>query len=156
MSHYHGLTRISRHFNQEIAANCDKFIRTGVAWLSFCLILSPRWPGANEKGRNVLGNSLKHRGLVGMALTDASRAGLSPVSAWACNQALPIAARGVWGETPGAGISPPAETRKPRGGGPRLGGGGMNPTQRVATKHVATQAAATGSTCVARAEQRAR
>jgi hypothetical protein len=91
-----------------------------------------------------------------MALTDASRAGLPPISEWVYNQALPIAARGVWGETPGAGISPPAETRKPRGGGPRLGGGGMNPTQRVATKHVATQTAATGSICVARPRQDAR
>jgi len=91
-----------------------------------------------------------------MALTDASRACPSQVSACAYNQALPIAARWVWGETPGAGISPPAETRKPRGGGSRLGGGGMNATQRVATKSVATQAAATGSICVARPRQDAR
>ena len=61
---------------------------------------------------------------VGMALPDEPRGGLNAVSPWARSEASPTAAQGVGGATPSAGSHPPAETRKPRGGGTRSAAGG--------------------------------
>ncbi len=89
---------------------------------------APLWKGATCDRTGRWGGQ-KTFERVGMAIPDEPRGGLNAVSPWARSEASPTAAQGVGGATPSAGSHPPAETRKPRGGGTRSAAGGQTPAR---------------------------